>query len=319
MNYFRAYPWGLQFLLFVLMGFTLMWFGGSMAYLLLPKITGINLADIENINDHSPTGLVDIAIKVQGLLNFTSFFVPAFLFAYLAHPRPSGYLGLQAPGKNIQAPLAILLMLGVSPLLMVADELISHINFGSAIKKFQADNDSTMSAFLNISDLKGFIRVFTMMAIVPAFGEELFFRGVLMRMFKKRTAGFVPAIALSAFFFAFMHFNVYGFLSIFAAGFMLATIYYLTGSIWCSILAHMFFNGFQIILSYMGSTNGAVKSFIADNSVPYYLVIVGLLVSGISFYLLLKYKTPLTPKWTDDFEGEEKFPGFDFGDETKAE
>lgn len=291
----------------------MMGFGAFMTLTILPKLTGVSMVQIQSVNMSSPLGLINIAVLVQGFLNLFSFFVPTLIFAYLAHPRPLGYVGMQAPGNGLQVLLAITLMIGASPLLMVLDSLISHINFGPDIKKMQADNEATMSAFLHITTLSGFFKVFCMMAIFPALGEEVFFRGVFMRFLKKRNASMVIPILGSAFFFSFMHFNIYGFISIFMAGILLAIIYYLTGSIWCSIAAHMFFNGFQVILSYLGNTNNSVKAFVNDNSVPYGLIIAGTAVAAFAFYLLLKYKTPLPTNWTDDFEGENKYPDFDFG------
>ncbi len=313
MKYFREYPWGLQLFLFLMMGYTMMGFGEVMAIAFLPKLVGVTMAEVISVNLNSPLGLVNIAVLVQGFVNLTSFFAPTLIFAYLAHPRPLSYVGMRAPGNGFQLLLAITLMLGATPLLMILDSLISQINFGPEIKKMQATSEATMSAFLHITSLSGFFKVFCMMAIFPALGEEVFFRGVFMRFLKKRNSSMVIPILGSAFFFSIMHFNVYGFISIFMAGILLAVIYNLTGSIWCSIAAHMFFNGFQVILSYLGNTNNSVKAFVNDNSVPYGLLIGGMAVSAFAFYLLLKYKTPLPANWTDDFEGKNKYPDFDFG------
>jgi uncharacterized protein len=312
MKYFRVYPWGLQLILFLLMIITMIGFGASMLYLLLPKLTGYSFQQTLTVTEQSPMALIKAALVALGASSLFMFLIPAFLFAYLTHPQPAEYLGLRPAGKPIQWILVIFVMLGAMPLLQLIQSLIGMINFGDAVKKQQATNDHMMNAFLVMPDFWAFIRVFVVMAIVPAMGEEFFFRGVLMRFAKKRTTSMVAPVIFTAIIFSYSHTNIYGYISIFIAGVLLAVIYNLTGSLWCSILAHMCFNGFQIILGYFGSTNSAIKSFLDNTSVPYYYVIGGAIVFSISFYLLLKNKTPLPENWTDDFPPEEKKDDWDF-------
>ncbi len=305
MKYFRSYPWGMQLFMFLMMVVTMIGFVGSMAFALIPKFTPYNLAQLEKllkvIDIHSPAALINVSILLQGFFNLFIFLIPALLFSYLAHPEPAKYLGFRKPGKWIQLVLVVFIMLGAMPILQMTEEWISHIDFGASVKASQAANDNITSAFLNMPTPATFIRTFIVIAIIPAFGEELFFRGILMRFAKKKSRTMVAPILFTAAVFAYSHTNIYGYLSIFLAGVLLAVIYNLTGSLWCSIAAHLFFNGFQIVVSYL-SKNNAVEN---NGGVPYYLVAIGAVVFGISFYLLLKNKTPLPENWTDDFTEEE--------------
>src|SRR5580704_3531071 len=107
----------------------------------------------------------------------------------------------------------------------------------------------------------------------------------------------IPFIAVV---FSYSHFNIYGYLFIFLAGGLFSVLYNPIGSLWCSIIAHLVFNGTQLILTYMSNNNTTLRSFMENNIVPAYLVIGGAIVFSISFYLLLKNKTPLPANWTDD-------------------
>jgi hypothetical protein len=280
-------------------------FATAMIYFLLPKLTIYNLLQIDAIDEHSPSSLVNVAIIVQGILSLFIFLTSALLFAYQTHPKPAAYLGLRAPGKKIQLLLVVLVMLGAMPVLQQLDGWVSHINFGAKIRESQAVNDNMMNAFLNMPDFASFVRAFVIMAIIPGVGEEMFFRGVLLRLSRKKSPNMIFPILFTATIFACSHTNIYGFLSIFLAGILLAVIYNITGSLWCSILAHLFFNGLQVVLSYMSNTNSAIKNFMSNNSVPFYLVAGGAVLFGVSFYFLLKNKTPLPPNWADDFTPEE--------------
>ena len=308
MKYFRSYPWGLQLLLFLLMVFTVLSSAEVIIASVFTKATGFTIAQLGSISPNSPAALINVAIIVQGVSSIFVFLLPALLFAYLSTPRPAQYLGLRLPGKPIQFVLVLFIMLGAMPVLDKIQESVSYINFGSygkQVKAAQEVSDNMTNAFLTMNSFGSFVKVFCIMAIVPALGEELFFRGVLMRFARQRSLNMVFPILFTAAVFSFTHSNIYGYLSIFLAGVLLAVIYNLTGSIWCSILAHLSFNGMQVILSYMGNHNAGVKTFMASSSVPVYLVLGGAVVFGLSFYLLLKNKTPLPANWSDNFTIEE--------------
>lgn len=305
MKYFRSYPWGMQLLLFLLMIVTMLSFCTAMVYILLPKFSPFSLEQLTSVDEHSPAQLIRTSLVAQGIFSLFIFLIPSLLFAYLTHPRPAAYLGLKPPGKQIQILLAILIMVGADPMLQGLQGLISQIDFGAKLKAEQIKNDNMMSAFLNMPDFTSFLIAFLVMSIIPALGEEMFFRGLLLRLAKKRSQTMTFPIIFTAAVFAYSHTNIYGLLSIFFAGLLLAVIYNLTGSLWCSIAGHLSFNGLQVILAYAGNSSAPVKAFMDQNTVPLFLIIAGAIVFGISFYLLWKNKTPLPPDWTDDFSPDE--------------
>ncbi len=301
MKYFRTFPWGMQLLLFLLMIITMLGVGQFSILYYLAHFTTYSLSQLAPLDDKSPLPLVHTSLVVNGVLSLFMFLSSALLFAYSATPRPASYLGLRTPGKKIQPLLAVLLMLGAMPLLQLIETGMSLINFGPAVKADQAKAENTMNAFLNMPSFGYFLLTFTMVAIVPAFGEELFFRGVMMRFVKKRSRTMVLPVLFTSVVFAYAHANPYGMLSIFMAGVLLSVIYYLTGSLWCSIAAHLSFNGFQILMSYLGSFSNGVKRFSDNPSTSVYIVIGGAILFAVSFYLLLKNKTPLPDDWAEDF------------------
>jgi membrane protease YdiL (CAAX protease family) len=305
----------MQLLLFLLMAFTFMSSVGAIIFGVFTKLTGFLPAQLAGIHPGSPAALIKATIVVQGVQNMFVYMLPALTFAYLAHPEPAAYLGLRKPGKSIQILLAVLLMTGAMPMLIMIENWMGLINFGKDIKAAQAANDNVFKAFLQMNSFVDFLRVFVVVAIIPAIGEELFFRGVLMRFARKRSRTMVFPIMFTAVVFSYSHANIYGYLSIFLAGVLLAVIYNLTGSIWCSIAGHLFFNGTQITLHYLGGTDGAVKTFLDNNTVPYSIVAAGALLFGASLYLLIRYRTPLPPNWSDDFTPDElsRLPGSNTG------
>ncbi|GAA4464503.1 CPBP family intramembrane metalloprotease [Nemorincola caseinilytica] len=301
MKYFRNYPWGMQLLLFLLMTFTFLSCISVIVLSTFTKITGYDITAISDITTATPYGLVQAARVVQGVQNMFIFMLPAFTYAYLCHPTPARYLGLRRPGKSIQLLLSVTLMAGAMPIFMLIKSGMELIDFGAKLKTEQAQLDNMVQGMMNMPTVGSFIATFIIMAVVPGVGEELFFRGVLMRFAKKRSRSMVAPVLFSAVVFAYAHSNVYGFLSIFLAGVLLAVIYQLTGSLWCSILAHTLFNGGQVFLSYLANNNKAIEATMKTDSVPYGYAAAGAVVFAASLWLLLKNRTPLPANWTDDF------------------
>lgn len=301
MRYFRTYPWGMQLLLLLITVLMMMLFVSSLAYLLLPRLTGYDISQLVKINEHSDYRLISTAISIQGLGSLFTYVLGSILFACLAHPKPEKYLGLKRPQKIMLLPLSVLVMVSLTPLLIWIGNMIGKINFGASVKAQQQMSDDITRAFLVMPGFLFFVKCFVVIAVIPALGEELFFRGLLLRFAKKRTRTMVIPIIFTAVVFAYSHTNIYGYASIFIAGVVLAGIYYLTGSLWCSIAAHMSFNGLQVILAYISSNSARGKN-VADETMPAYVVIAGLALFVFSFYLLLKNRTPLPADWTNDFD-----------------
>lgn len=86
-------------------------------------------------------------------------------------------------------------------------------------------------------------------AVIPAFSEELLFRGVIVTHLKPYGKGF--AVLASALLFGAMHMNLSQLLYATAAGVILGIVYVTTNSLWLCILIHFANNLFNVVESYM--------------------------------------------------------------------
>ena len=291
----------MQLMLFLLMSFTFMAGIGAITLSVFTKITGFAVTQLSDISPASPKALVRAFITLQGLQNLFVFLVPAAAFAYLSTPRPAEYLGLRKPARPMHLLLSILLMAGAMPLLLLIQTAMQQFNFGADVKTAHEAQMKMNEAIMLMPTFMDFLRTFVVMSIIPGIGEELFFRGVMMRFVKKKSRGMLVPMLFTAAVFSYSHANVYGYLSIFLAGLLLAGLYYFTGSIWCSIAGHIFFNGFQVVLSYMGRSNATIKAFVDSDTVPVYYAVAGAAVFVVAAFVLIKTRTPLQPTWTDDY------------------
>jgi membrane protease YdiL (CAAX protease family) len=115
-------------------------------------------------------------------------------------------------------------------------------------------------------------------------------------------------IGISALMFAILHSSVYGFPSILMAGVLLGLIYYLTGSLWCCILAHLLNNGLQIILVYLSQGTPALKKAAETDQLPWLVVLMAMVLFIFALRRLWQERTPLPPDWTSDYMPDEPRP-----------
>ena len=87
-------------------------------------------------------------------------------------------------------------------------------------------------------------------AIIPAIGEELLFRGVIQKLFTELANSKGFAVILTAVLFSALHMQFFGFLPRFALGVLLGFLYVWSGSLWVPITAHFINNAMAVILTW---------------------------------------------------------------------
>lgn len=124
-------------------------------------------------------------------------------------------------------------------------------------------------------------------AIVPAFCEELIFRGVIFRGLNKGL-GVVGAVLLSALLFALVHLSLNQLIYPFIMGCLFALIVYKTGNLVYSMIFHLFNNITTITITYLKNINVINLNF----EVNYIYIVVSLalaIVAGVIFFLVYKF------------------------------
>jgi membrane protease YdiL (CAAX protease family) len=136
-----------------------------------------------------------------------------------------------------------------------------------------------------------FIVAIIVMAIIPAFTEELFFRGLVLDGFNRNYTR-RKAIVLSALLFGIIHLNPWQFLNGFIIGSLCAWICLNTNSIWLSIYIHLFNNTlYTITIKYRNLI--PLKGSNANNTMslefqPLWFDIMGLILLILGIILLKK-------------------------------
>lgn len=235
-------------------------------------------------------------IRAVKLITFFShlgtFIFPSFLLLTISK---TSFTSFFTPNKLKVNYLWIIpiLLIGVSFLSEWSLYLNEQIDFSlfsqqlaNDIAISQAQRDITIQAFIG-GTWSSFLGNVFLIALVPAIGEELTFRGVLQPLLIKASDKKHGTIIFVAFIFAFIHFQFMDFLPRFVLGIIYGYVYYYTKNIFSTIVLHLINNFLALSIAfYSVRTNTEIFTETSGNI----LILITGLVFTIGVLLLLKKK-----------------------------
>ncbi len=120
-------------------------------------------------------------------------------------------------------------------------------------------------------------------AVIPAIGEELVFRGLIQNHLFRITKNIHVAIWVAAFIFGAIHMQFYGLSPRMMLGVLFGYLYYFSGKLSYAMLAHFFNNGIAVVAVYMHQLGKIDYDIDSEESILWYQV----LISAIVLILLL--------------------------------
>lgn len=214
---------------------------------------------------------------------------------------------------NVKAALTILLVFIISipflQWLIIANQKLVLPEFMSTFETWIKNMESKMAEqtelLLTMNNFKDLLLNIFIVALVPAFFEEFFFRGMIQTYLIEWLKKPHLAIILTSIFFSAVHFQFYGFFPRMMLGIMLGYILFYSHSLWGAILFHFINNFFSILLIYFQKNNLINTNFEINMSQSYVLVILSLgLLSALIFYFAFYYdkKRDKSKDWIKVFE-----------------
>ena len=114
---------------------------------------------------------------------------------------------------------------------------------------------SLTKAFLSGNSLMSLTSNLIIIAFLPALGEELFFRGIMQKLFSQMIKNNHAAIIITSIIFSAIHMQFFGFLPRMALGIFLGYLLLWSKSLWLPILAHFLNNALIIIFTFLQQQN----------------------------------------------------------------
>ena len=219
---------------------------------------GINMTGDASLLDQTGNTVLANAFRMfQGVAAIGTFILPALAAAYFFSTDSSAYLGMLLKPKSQHVIVVFLLLIIAIPFINWMMQVNGTLQLPASMKALQdwmtsSEIQATKITTLLMGSASFADMLFNLLviAIIPAIGEELLFRGVIQKQFIELTNSKGFAIILTAVLFSALHMQFFGFLPRFALGVLLGYLYVWSGSLWLSIAAHFINNAMAVILTW---------------------------------------------------------------------
>ena len=211
-------------------------------------IFGTDIAVQESFSEKDQLNL----LFMQGFNHLITFiFLPLIYFFFLKR-EPEFQLGFKSEKIIIHLLLAILLILVSVPLINILAEWNKYINPPEfwGIKQWVTASEEkakklteTIAIYDNLTEM---VLVLIVMAVLPAIGEEILFRGIVQNEFREVFKSPHVAIWITGFIFSFMHFQFFGFFPRMLLGIVFGYLYFWSGNLLVPIFIHFLNNALTL-------------------------------------------------------------------------
>ncbi len=286
------------FKLFIFLGLLL--FGAILG--MLAGLIGIVLflhvpMDQLTLNSGGETGLnVARLLQISGQIGL--FILPPLAYAWLVSSKPFRNLGFSGV-KHWGVLLAgVAIMYFGLPLIHFFGELNLQLKLPDSLSGIEnwmllKEEEAALlgECFLSVDTISGLMINLFMVALLPALGEEMVFRGVLQPLFIRLVKNVHLGIFIAALLFGMMHLQFYGLIPRVLLGMFLGYFYFYTSSLWVPILMHFLNNGTAVVVYYLhhnGFIEVEMENFGAVQN-QLYTVLSVLMVTGLILYARTVY------------------------------
>jgi hypothetical protein len=170
--------------------------------------------------------------------------------AVLVSKQPFKELGFNKINQGLLL-LSIVFMIIALPGINLIASLNAEIPMPGWMVEMEKASEALTKAFLITDRFSVFALNLLMVAILPAFGEELFFRGILQKYFCKMARNTFLGVLITAIIFSAIHMQFQGFIPRFILGMIFGYLYVWTRNIWIPILVHFANNGLATLAYYI--------------------------------------------------------------------
>ena len=228
----------------------------------LPFIDGMGqLADMQANPDSISDSDRLLLLFFQGFSSLGGFVVaPLFYIRYFEGLAPLAATNPRPIQDALQVLWALMIVPALIPILELTVAWNRDIDFPAWLAGFEQwaqakehQLEGLTKALTSFSSVPQFLVGLLVVAVIPAVGEELLFRGILqptlLRSFKN------PHIAIwaTAIIFSAIHVQFYGFVPRMLLGSLFGYLYLWSGSLYIPILAHFANNGLTLTLIYLNN------------------------------------------------------------------
>ncbi|MFT5885630.1 MAG: membrane protease YdiL (CAAX protease family) [Arcticibacterium sp.] len=252
-------------------------------------IGGIGLEDLSDISSKlmaTEAGWWALMLG-QGAAALITFIGAGVFYWRVVEKKALFELSFRAIPKPRVFVIVFLIQLCFMPLSGWFQEMNEGMTFPESMAGLEAffrgmeDSMAQLTEYLtNFDSLPKMFTGLVVIAVIAGIGEELIFRGLIQRKLYKGFGNPHVAIWVAAIIFSAIHMQFYGFLPRIMLGALFGYFYLWTGNIWVPIAAHIFNNGFAVVMFYLSHT-GVISTDLEElETFPIPAVIASLVLTG---------------------------------------
>jgi membrane protease YdiL (CAAX protease family) len=246
---------------------------------------------LSGINDPQNLGYLKF---FQALQSIGMFIIPPVIIAYSLDDRPLRYLKLHDKPTGIMLALACAVILVSGPVIEWFALINTHLvlpDWMSSIEEWMRNSEDQAGeitkAFLSVKSFEGLLGNIFLVAVLPAIGEELLFRGLIQKLIKNMTGNSHVAIWVTAAVFSALHLQFFGFLPRLLLGALFGYLLEWTGTLWLPIIAHFINNAVGVIVFFF--TGEGLEPDQPDAGIFTSSLFFFALAGGVVLFFLLKH------------------------------
>ncbi len=271
----------------------------SIGFFLAIPIFDLPFTELSNLfSTRDFSGRLHLVKYFQILQTLGLFVIPPFVIARFYTDRTGEFLGFVSQPKIASVSAVVVMVFIALPFINFLSQLNQSIPFPESLESLEdylinreKDAREVTYRFLEAENLQQLFLNLFMVAVLPALGEELVFRGILQRLFASWTRNIHWGILIAAVLFSAMHIQFYGFIPRLALGILFGYLFFWSGSIWLPILGHFVNNGSAVIFYYFVGNNSEIFAggYNTTETSNFMVIFSGVMI-GLCCYMVYLYE-----------------------------
>jgi hypothetical protein len=265
--------------------------------LILSAINGVSVVDLIKVSS-DVNGDIGLIKQTQLVYSLALFFFPPLVISLFYQKNISGFFGFNRSAAWINYLNVIFLIVISLPIINYLAQFNSHLHLPSSMsmieqtmREMEEKAKILTDRLLRVGTMRGLIVNILVIALIPAIGEEVFFRGLFQRhlieLFKNKHI----AIFVTAFFFSAFHFQFLSFIPRLFLGIVLGYLYVWSGSIWLNITAHFTNNAIAVVAYYVmlqqGMSPESIDKF-GTQSAGFFYTLISIFTFGLTLFFIYR-------------------------------
>jgi membrane protease YdiL (CAAX protease family) len=254
------------------------------------------ISDPTLLENFSDPFVVDANRLMLLFQHFGLFIVPSLIFLYVSTRNPRNFILWSRQYSIKDLLMVIVILIAIMPfinLLIVWNGGLHLPDFLSGVENMMRNMEDAAAlltdAIVSMDSLSEYLYMVIIVAILPAIGEELMFRGIIQRLFAQQFHSYHAGIWISAFFFSAIHFQFFGFFPRLLLGVAFGYLLVYSGNIIYPMVGHFVNNFTSLTFAYLiqhGMIDENIDTIGANSE--WLFILPGLALGAFLFYLLWK-------------------------------